>query len=48
MSAISAATIAPELDATTRTVQVSITPDDANRVLRPGMSATVQLAVAKD
>ena len=42
------ATIAPELDATTRTVQVSITPDDANRMLRPGMSATVQLAVAKD
>ena len=35
--------IAPELDATTRTVQVAITPDDADGLLRPGMSATVQL-----
>jgi multidrug resistance efflux pump len=36
--------IAPELDATTRTVQVAITPDDAEGLLHPGMSATVQLS----
>jgi multidrug resistance efflux pump len=36
--------IAPELDAATRTVQVAITPDDAGGLLRPGMSATVELA----
>lgn len=36
--------VAPELDAATRTVQVAITPDDAEGLLRPGMSATVELA----
>lgn len=35
--------IAPELDAATRTVQVAITPDDAEGLLRPGMSATAEL-----
>ena len=35
--------IAPELDAATRTVQVAITPDDPEGLLRPGMSATVEL-----
>ncbi len=38
--------IAPELDAATRTVQVAITPEDAEGLLHPGMSATVQLAAA--
>ena len=39
--------IAPELDAATRTVQVAITPADAEGLLHPGMSATVQLAAAQ-
>lgn len=37
--------IAPELDAATRTVQVAITPEDAEGLLHPGMSATVQILV---
>lgn len=36
--------IAPELDAATRTVQVSIRPVDVERLLAPGMAATVELA----
>jgi RND family efflux transporter MFP subunit len=40
--------IAPELDPTTRTVQVTVKPehasDNGQTLLRPGMSATVQLA----
>ena len=37
------AIIAPELDPATRTVQVTIRPDDAEALLAPGMSATVEL-----
>lgn len=37
------AIIAPELDPATRTVQVTIRPDDAETLLAPGMSATVEL-----
>lgn len=39
--------IAPELDAATRTVQVAITPDDPDGLLRPGMSATVELVAGE-
>jgi multidrug resistance efflux pump len=35
--------IAPELDAATRTVQVTVRPDSNDGLLHPGMSATVQL-----
>lgn len=35
--------IAPELDPTTRTVLVTIRPDDPEGLLAPGMSATVEL-----
>lgn len=35
--------IAPELDPATRTVQVTIRPQDEERLLAPGMSATVEL-----
>lgn len=35
--------IAPELDSATRTVQVTIRPQDEGRLLAPGMSATVEL-----
>jgi HlyD family secretion protein len=35
--------IAPELDPSTRTVQVTIRPQDEERRLAPGMSATVEL-----
>lgn len=35
--------IAPELDQTTRTVQVTIRPSDPAGLLRPGMSATAEL-----
>lgn len=37
------AIIAPELDAATRTVQVTIRPVDQERLLAPGMAATVEL-----
>ncbi len=37
------ALIAPELDPATRTVQVTIRPDDEEAPLAPGMSATVEL-----
>jgi HlyD family secretion protein len=37
------ALIAPELDPATRTVQVTIRPQDADGLLAPGMSATVEL-----
>jgi membrane fusion protein, multidrug efflux system len=37
------AIIAPELDANTRTVQVTIRPTGDANVLAPGMSATVEL-----
>ena len=39
------AIIAPELDPSTRTVQVTIRPTGDARVLAPGMSATVELPV---
>jgi multidrug resistance efflux pump len=35
--------IAPELDPATRTVQVTVRPQDEERRLAPGMSATVEL-----
>jgi multidrug resistance efflux pump len=37
------ALIAPELDPATRTVEVTIRPDDPEGVLAPGMSSTVEL-----
>ena len=39
------AIIAPELDPSTRTVQVTIRPTGDASVLAPGMSATVELPV---
>lgn len=37
--------IAPELDPATRTVQVTVQPDEVAKELAPGMSATVELLV---
>lgn len=41
------AIIAPELDAATRTVQVTIRPTDDAAVLAPGMFATVELVLGE-
>jgi HlyD family secretion protein len=41
------ALIAPELDPATRTVQVTIRPQDADGLLAPGMSATVELQIGE-
>ena len=41
------AIIAPELDAGTRTVQVTIRPTEAVDVLVPGMFATVELMIGE-
>ena len=35
--------IAPQLDAATRTVRVTVQPDDTSAPLSPGMFATVEL-----
>lgn len=41
------AIIAPELDAATRTVQVTIRPTEATDLLAPGMFATVELVIGQ-
>lgn len=41
------ALIAPELDAATRTVQVTIRPTEATDLLAPGMFATVELVIGQ-